>query len=289
MTLRHAEIFLAVYETGNMRRAAESLYISQPTVSGAIREIEEEYGVLLFNRLNHRLFITPEGELLASYARRLLALYREMEHQLKNRAALPFLRIGATLTVGTCILPDILQAKKEQLAARVTVNNTRSIEEQLLRGELDVGYVEGQIHHPDLIIEPVMEDRLIAVAAGPVPEPLSLAELCRRYSLLMREPGSGTREILDRALMERSLPCEEGWVCSNTQAILRAAEAGLGAAIISRLLAAEALHRGTLQEISLTDCELNRTFRLVWHKDKLMTPPLQLFRQACMEYAEKRV
>ena len=84
MTLRDLEIFLQVCQYGSMRKAAEVLYISQPSVSGAVRAIEEEYGVLLFERLNHRLYITPQGQELESRARRILAQFEELEHSLKN-------------------------------------------------------------------------------------------------------------------------------------------------------------------------------------------------------------
>lgn len=129
MTLRHLEIFLAVAETGSMRKAAEGLYISQPTVSGAIREIEAEYDVLLFERLNQRLFITPEGRQLTIYAREILSLFHEMEYTLRHSSDHAILRIGATLTVGTCVLPEILRQLEEQkhIPTSVQVENTRTI------------------------------------------------------------------------------------------------------------------------------------------------------------------
>lgn len=289
MTLRHLEIFLAVFDWGNMRRAAESLYISQPTVSGAVKEIEEEYGVLLFERLNHRLHVTREGELLASYARRLLALFREMDGTLKSHGEHASLRIGATLTIGTCVLPDILQVMKQEPSAPepvVLVDNTRAIEERIARGELDVGFVEGVIQHPDLTALPVMDDPLIAVTAAPSPGPMTLKDLCAHFPLLMREPGSGTRAMVENLL--QGVPYRQAWVCSNTQAIIRAAEAGLGVTILSRLLAADSLQAGRLWEIPLTDCSLNRSFRLVWHKDKFMSPGLLAFCRLCREYADKK-
>ena len=141
MTLRHLEIFLAVAETGSMRKAAEQLYISQPTVSGAIREMEEEYDVLLFERLNQRLFITPEGRQLTIYARELLSLFHEMEYTLRHSSDHAILRIGATLTVGTCVLPEILRQLEEQkhIPTSVQVENTRTIVQRLAEGALDIG------------------------------------------------------------------------------------------------------------------------------------------------------
>lgn len=287
MTLRDLEVYMAVYEHNSMRKAAESLYISQPSVSGVIRSIEKEYGVRLFERLNHRLHVTPEGEALANRARRLLSQFQELEHSLKNSAEGDFLRIGATLTVGTCILPEILRPMKE-LRSWVLVENTRAIEERLVKGELDIGFVEGEIHHPDLEISPIMEDPLIAVSHTRENVPLSLAELCRKYPLLMREPGSGTRARLEETLLRQGVSWREGWVCSNTQALLRAAESGLGVTVISRLLAQDSLAAGRLFEVPLSDCRLERSFRLVWHKDKFQGPVFQSFCTRCREYAQKK-
>lgn len=287
MTLRDLEVFLAVYEHNSMRKAAEALYISQPSVSGVIRSIEEEYEVRLFERLNHRLHITPEGKALAIRASRLLSQFQELEHSLKNSSEHDSLRIGATLTVGTCILPEILGPMKG-LRAWVLVENTQAIENRLVKGELDIGFVEGEIYHPDLEVFPVMEDPLIAVCSQPAKEPLSLGELCRKYPLLMREPGSGTRAMLEDALTRGGVEWKEGWVCSNTQALLRAAQAGLGVTVISRLLAQDFLDDGKLFEIPLSDCRLERSFRLVWHKDKYQGTAFQNFCALCREYAQTK-
>ena len=284
MTLRDLEIFLKVCQHSSMRKAAEDLYISQPSVSGAVRAIEEEYGVLLFERLNHRLHITAEGCELAARARRILSQFEELEHSLKNSSEHETLRIGATLTVGTCILPEILRQMKEP-PATVLVENTRSIENRLVHGELDIGFVEGEIRHPDLLALPVMEDLLIAVGAEPAEEPMTLPKLCSRYPLLMREPGSGTRAMVEDALKQEGIPWREQWVCSNTQALLRAAEAGLGITIISRMLAQDSLKAGKLHQITLENCYLSRTFRLVWHKDKFQSPAFLHFCRMCREYA----
>lgn len=286
MTLRDLEIFLQVSQYGSMRKAAEALFISQPSVSGAVRAIEEEYGVLLFERLNHRLYITPEGRELEARARRILAQFEELEHSLKNSSEHESLRIGATLTIGTCILPEILQAMGEPQAT-VLVENTRTIEGLLVQGELDIGLVEGKIRQPDLTAAPVMEDFLTAVGTESIEKPITLAELCSRYPLLMREKGSGTRAMVEEALIREGVVWREQWVCSNTQALLRAAEAGLGVTIISRMLAREALESGRLYEIPLKNCHLSRTFRLVWHKDKFQSPEFLHFCRICRAYAEK--
>lgn len=285
MTVRHLEIFLAVVDGGSMRKAAQTLFISQPTISGAIREIEQAYDVRLFERLNQRLHITPQGRQLAVYARQILSLFREMEYTLQHSAAHAILRIGATLTIGTCVLPEILCRLQTQtdIPTSVQVKNTRAVEEDLLTGALDIGFVEGEITHPDLVVLPVMQDALAAVAAKPAP-PMTLAQFCSTYPLLLRESGSGTRDLFEQQIQQKGILCQPSWVCSNTQTLLSAAEMGLGATVISRLLAAEVLQEGRLHEILLQDCQMMRTFCLVWHKDKFQGNGFLTFCHICKEF-----
>ncbi len=100
MTLRNLRIFLAVADCGSMSEAAKKMHIAQPSVSGTIGEIEEQYGVRLFERLGRRLYITPTGTQLCEYARHILSMYDAMELRLRNADETDMLRVGATVTVG---------------------------------------------------------------------------------------------------------------------------------------------------------------------------------------------
>ena len=108
MTLRHLEIFAAVADHGTMSGAARALYIAQPTVSQAVAELESAYQVRLFERLSRRLYLTPEGQDMLGYARHILASVDEMERRLQDAAGRPLLRVGATITVATCLMPAVL-------------------------------------------------------------------------------------------------------------------------------------------------------------------------------------
>jgi DNA-binding transcriptional LysR family regulator len=154
MTIRHLRIFIEVVINGSMSAAASKLYISQPTVSQAIRELEEHYGVLLFNRLNRRLYITDAGEKLFSYAKSVVKQFDQMEEKMLNINQKEKIRIGSTITVGECILSDLINifAKKEpNIEVYSYVNNTQIIESKLLDSEIDIGIVEGEIKSPDFI------------------------------------------------------------------------------------------------------------------------------------------
>ena len=108
VTLRHLEIYVKVVETGSMSTASKELFVTQPTVSGAISELEKEYKVVLFERLNKRIYITKEGEKLYMYARKMLSIAEDMERQIGSNEDNSPVRIGATVTIGTCMLPEYI-------------------------------------------------------------------------------------------------------------------------------------------------------------------------------------
>ena len=122
MTIRHLKIFLKVAETGNMSLAAKQLYLSQPTVSQAIRELEEHYDTQLFERLSKRLFITDAGKELLLYSRQVLHDFDKLEQGMVSATHHETLRIGASVTVGTCLLPFFLQDLKKEHPQVVTTN-----------------------------------------------------------------------------------------------------------------------------------------------------------------------
>ena len=109
MTIRHLKIFLTVAETGKMSLAAKQLYLTQPTISQAIRELEEHYNTRLFDRLSKRLYITEEGKHLMDLAQIAVRAFDELEHQMQSEAKIEHFRIGATVTVGSCLLPSLLE------------------------------------------------------------------------------------------------------------------------------------------------------------------------------------
>lgn len=157
MTFRHLKIFIAVAQTGSMSAAARELYIAQPTVSQVIAEIENEYGIRLFERLSRRLYITREGRQLLDYARHITALFEEMERDLHYASRNRTLRVGATITVGSCVLPALVarfEAENPSDTVEVLVDNTRVIEEKILSSELDFGLVEGDVTEADLLSRP---------------------------------------------------------------------------------------------------------------------------------------
>lgn len=287
MTLRNLRIFLAVADCGSMSEAAKKMHIAQPSVSGTIGEIEEQYGVRLFERLGRRLYITPTGTQLREYARHILSMYDAMEQRLKNADETDLLRVGATVTVGTCILGELLKQYMDETnnqAPQVVVDNTRVIEQKLLKSELDIAVVEGKIHSSDLVTQMMMTDPLALVCARDhnpfgMKKTVHLADLAD-IPFILREEGSGTREVFENVMPHINIQ----WVCNNSEAILRGVEMGFGMTVISRRLAAERLRTGSLIEIYVSDAELSRQFSVVWHKNKYLGNSMQQFIELCHQY-----
>ena len=169
MTIRHLRIFIEVVDSGKMSTAASRLFISQPTVSQAIKELEEHYGGLLFERLSKKLYITEKGQRLLSYARNVVKQFDDMEEMMIQDSHVKKIKIGATNTVGNCILGDVINAFKEinpQTEIYSYVNNTKNIEEKLLRSELDIAIIEGRVKSPDLISIPELNDFLVLICSA---------------------------------------------------------------------------------------------------------------------------
>ena len=169
MHLRHLNIFIAVAATGSMSDAARRLYLSQPTVSQSIHELEEHYNILLFERLGRRLYITDAGRQLLSLAHHVTDNYNTLEKSMQKTSTVPSLRLGSSITVGTCLIPSVindLEAMILNIEILSFVTNTRKIEKKLLRSELDVAVVEGNIESPDLISIPVIDDFLVLACSS---------------------------------------------------------------------------------------------------------------------------
>lgn len=152
MTLRHLKIFIAVAETRSMSAAARRCFITQPTVSQTIHELEEHYHTILFERLSRKLYITEAGKNLLSHARQVADQFDRLEQSMADSAVSQSLRIGATLTVGVCLLPNILndfRSEMPQVSTYSCISNTADIEQKILDSSLDIGIVEGNIKSPD--------------------------------------------------------------------------------------------------------------------------------------------
>ncbi len=282
-------VFVAIARQESVSRAAKALALSQSAASTALGELERQYDTQLFDRVGKTLRLNELGQSLLPQALELIERAQSLESQLEGRAGYGKLRIGATLTIGnylaTLIVADFLKRHPEG-EARLQVHNTASIVQQVARYELDLGLIEGACRHPDLLVEPWIEDELVVFCAPQHPlcalrqTPIDLADLAHQ-AWIMREPGSGTRETLDRALQQHHLQATIRLELEHTEAIKRAVEFGFGIGCISRLALREAFRRGSLVEIATPELNLRRHFHFVWHKRKFHTSGMSEFIALC--------
>ncbi|WP_434311076.1 LysR family transcriptional regulator [Hominifimenecus sp. rT4P-3] len=295
MTLRHLQIFVEVAACGKMSLAASHLFISQPTVSQSIAELEKHYQTKLFERYPRGLYLTEAGKLLLQNAKDVLASYQKLnETMLSALQTLP-VHIGATVTVGDCLIHRILRQFRKiypDADPRIYVNNTHAIEEKLLNAELDIALVEGEVQSPDLISEPVIRDFLVLVCGKAHPffqrPQVSLKEIAAE-PFILREQGSGTRSLFETFMAERGYPLDVRWECTNAGTIKHAVMDNQGLSVISIRLVEEEVRTGEIRVVPVKDGVWNRNFSLVRHKYKYLSPDMEHFIETVKAYEDNEI
>lgn len=294
MTLRHLRIFLAVCEHGcNTTRAAEALHMTQPAVSLAIRELEGYYGTVLFDRLGRRLSLSSAGERLLGYARHITTSFDEMEDALRSAEKPGRLRVGASMTIGSQFLPDYVKAITAKLPGAevlAAVGPSRMLEERLLANSLDLALLEGVPSSELLLTEEYMEDSLAVICPPELPfkpgQPLGLEEF-RRQKFLLRERGSGAREEFERVIAGAGISVSPSWEAMSTTALVNAVISGLGISVLPERMIRGAARRGLVKVVSVEGLSFTRSFRIVRHRDKYLTPLALEFMELCRSYGRE--
>lgn len=287
MTLRHIRIFLKVCECDSVTEAAEKLGIAQPAVSLAIKELEDYYGVLLFDRISRRLYLTEDGKALLKYARQITFLFEEMENNIKNWDSLQLLRVGSSITIGTCLIPDYVKrfhSAYPKIKVNVTIDNSSVIEKKILRNELDFAFIEGITHSENILSYHFLEDRLVLVCGAnhdlSGQSNISLDELSHQ-TLILREKGSGTRQLFDSTLLTHGITVTPAWESISTEAIIHAVASGIGVSVLPYRLVEHDLAEHRLQIVKIKNVEFKRFFNLIYHKDKHLSKSALEFLKIC--------
>lgn len=286
LTLRQLEIFAAIAREQNVSRAAEQLAMSQSAASNALVELERQFDCPLFDRIGKSLHLNATGQGVLPMVDSLLGQAREVEAYLAGGQLAP-LKVGATLTIGnylgTLVIADYMRDYPNSPVS-LQVANTHAIVERLLRFDCDVALVEGEISHPELLVEPWLEDELVVFCAPS--NPLATSGSADNATLagqgwILREPGSGTRQQFDRVVAPALGHYELRLELEHTEAIKRAVESDLGISCLSRLSLREAFRRGSLVEIATPQFDLRRQFHIVRHARRTEGKSVQVFRQMC--------
>jgi len=289
------KVFRAVATHLNFSRAAEELLLTQPAVTQQIKALENEFGVALFDRTAGRITLTPAGHALLPYAEKFKALSDEAQSVVANVSGLPGgqLALGASQTISQYLLPNLVAGflrQNPRIAITATGGNTDAVLDELAHHKTQLALIEGPALRKDIRVEPFMEDYLVLVVPAEhewankelEPEKLTAAPL------LMREFGSGSRRVVENALVQAGLQRKDLKIrmeIDSTEGLLSAVEAGLGAAFVSRWAVRNQLTLGTLKLARVRGVTFSRMFSLAYPAGPELTGNTAVFRSFLLNHS----
>jgi DNA-binding transcriptional LysR family regulator len=289
-----------VVEEKSFSKAGSMIYLSQPTVSSHVKDLENHFECKLIDRLGRQVAPTKAGELLYQYGTRILALVEETDRALAefHGKMKGHLTIGGSTIPGGYILPPMLGLFKRtypDITITLTENDTAGIVEDTINGRIEVGIVGAKPSEPRLECEKLMTDEMVLVV--PPNHPLSERQRTNLKQLMqtpfiMREPGSGTRKSIEQVLEKKGVKLSDLNVVAemgSTEAVRQAVKAGVGVSILSKRAVSDELNNGILAKVGLSSVSFKRAFYLILHKHRTRSPLCHVFLQFLKEQcAEKR-
>lgn len=295
MNERKLRVFYEVATKLNMTEVANQMFISQPAISQTIRDLEDDFGIQFFDRIGKKLYLTHEGDLFLNYVRRILNLYDDCYKTIKDNSELKNgkLRIGASTTIGIYLLPEIIgkfYQEHKEIEVSIVIENTKIIADMILKNQIDFAFVEGPVFTSEIQEEYFCDDELVLITPPSHPwaqlEEVDLKEL-ENAEFIMREQGSGTREIFEEALKDFDINYEIKFELGNTEAIKKAVEANLGVSCVYRKCVAKEAMDGSIAVRNIKGLKIMREFQLIHHKDKYFSKLFSLFIDFCRNHVQK--
>ena len=289
ISLRKLEVFVRIATSGQVTRASTELSLSQSAVSMALASLENEHGGPLFQRIGRQLILNDRGRLLLPHAKHILQRADEFTAMLDDSDEQPCgnLRIGASTTIGNYLLPELIAkfTQRYHLAkVQLQIANSEQIAQAVRDGDLDLGLIEGPCHLDELECMKWRDDELVVITA---PEhEWSKQKRVERQQLfhgdwIVREVGSGTREIIEKALGCNLNSIPSTLEFGHTEAIKKGVEAGLGVSCLSRLAVQHELDQKRLVTIA-TPLNLKRQLSLLVrttnYKTKLLCAAIDMLK-----------
>jgi DNA-binding transcriptional LysR family regulator len=288
-------VFRAVAKHSSFSRAAEELFLTQPAVTQQIKALEEQFGHPLFNRSGGRISLTPGGATLLPFAERIRALSEEAFTAVSKAYGVEAgqLSLGSSQTIAQYLLPKFLAAflqTNPQVRIAARSGNSDQMLAALVAGEIQIALLEGPEQRTDVHIEPFMEDHMVLAVASShewAGHKITLEEL-RTQPLLVREFGSGSRRIVEQALMGAGLKTRDLNIrmeLDSTEGLLNGVEAGLGVTFVSRWAVRNQLALGTLKLARIDGLKLSRSFSLAYPTGPEPSGNVGAFRRFLLGYA----
>jgi len=298
MNFNQLKTFYFAVKCGSYSAAAEALYITQPAVTKQVQQLEATYEIKFLNRFGKKMVLTDAGEVLYDFADKIFQIESQAEESLRDfqHRKSGRLRIHASESFGAYYLPSIINIfKKKYPNIHISLNifPNQEVIENTIKLENDLGFISYLFEHKKLIIQDVLEDRLVLIV--PPSHPFARMKLLDPQKMdgqpiIMHEKGSATRDIVDSFIGRNNLSVFIALELSNNEAIKRAVEEGVGISLISEHVVSEEVKRRKLKSIPLADPTMKRKFYLIHHKDKYLSHPFQIFlymvNQWASEYAK---
>lgn len=279
-------VFVEVAERKNFSRAAEALHMSQPAVSQYIASLEKEFGLRLLERNNKFVQRNKAGDIVYQYAKDILRSYNQMTvhvSDLKNEPS-GELKIGASYTIGEYLLPRILAALQKEyprIIPAVTIGNTEDIGLKLVNHEIDIGLIEGDFSHKQLVVDHFAIDEMYIIAGNQKlkdQEIVSVTDL-EKETWIIRETGSGTRKMLEEFFQDNAVNPERILTFGSTQVIKEGVTSGLGISLLSELTLQKELKLGLIHKLDVKGTPIRRNFSITKNQQEFHSKALQVFEQ----------
>lgn len=286
VTLRQLEVFAAVASHGQVTRAADAVALSQAAASMALADLERQLDGRLFDRVGRQLLLNEQGRRLLPRALEILDRVRDLESAARSGGSAFDLKLGASLTIGNHLLPGLLAGMQQRHPGSrlgLALHNTAQVVAELLAFRIDLGFVEGPVQEAAIRRLPWHQDRLV-VFAGPghplAGRVVTQAELAGA-GWVLRERGSGTREVFERAMANATLSPRLALELEQPEAIRQCVRRGLGLGCLSRLELQESFDQGSLLPVYTPFLDLGREFLILVHRERHLSQGLLALLALC--------
>jgi DNA-binding transcriptional LysR family regulator len=292
MDLRHFETFLKIAELKSFTKAAESICLTQPTVSKQIVELERFFDVKLIDRTKRTVSLTRAGEILLKYAKGFVNLKKDTIDAIAAFRGVKkgTIIVGASTIPGIYILPKVLSAFKKEyegIQIKLIISDTKEIIEKMEDGDIDIGFVGAKNNTGKIDYKKFIDDTIVLIAPPTFPDSVHPGSL-KNCPLIERETGSGTRNHFETALKKtKKMSLADLTVIAeltDTEAIKEAVKSGMGISYISKMAIVDEIATGKMKCISIQGFpEIKRSFYIISRKGKTMLPQVK----ALLEIIEK--